>query len=103
MIKNFVDFINEVSGVELVGVEIGSGFGTTPLNNNTISSSDTSVISDIYNRIYTWDDYNKKYQDYLAVDGNPGPLIGFNKENLYTIVSFLEPNGPTEGEIKNNI
>jgi hypothetical protein len=59
-IKKFDNFINEVSGVELVGPEIGMGFGTTPLNNNTISSSDTLVISsDINNKMYTLDDYNQ--------------------------------------------
>jgi hypothetical protein len=89
MIKRFDDFINEVSGVELVGPEIGMGFGTTPLNNNTISSSDTLVISsDINNKMYTLDDYNQLYQDYLKSGG--GPLDGFTKENLDKIIFSLQ-------------
>jgi len=88
-IKTFDNFINEVSGVELVGPEIGMGFGTTPLNNNTISSSDTLVISsDINNKMYTLDDYNQLYQDYLKSGG--GPLDGFTKENLDKIIFSLQ-------------
>ena len=65
------------------------GFGTTPLDNNTISSSDTSVIfSDINNTIYTLDDYNQLYQDYLKAGG--GPLNGFTKENLEKIIVSLQ-------------
>ena len=88
-IKTFDNFINEVSGTELVGKEMGMGFGTTPLDNNTISSSDTSVIfSDINNTIYTLDDYNQLYQDYLKSGGNP--LNGFTKENLEKIIVSLQ-------------
>jgi hypothetical protein len=88
-IKTFDNFINEVSGTELVGPEMGMGFGTTPLDNNTISSSDTSVIfSDINNTIYTLDDYNQLYQDYLKAGG--GPLNGFTKENLEKIIVSLQ-------------
>lgn len=88
-IKTFDNFVNEVSGTELVGPEMGMGFGTTPLNNNTISSSDSLVIfSDIDNKIYTLDDYNQLYQDYLKVGG--GPLNGFTKENLEKVIVSLQ-------------
>jgi hypothetical protein len=88
-IKTFDNFVNEVSGTELVGPEMGMGFGTTPLNNNTISSSDSLVIfSDIDNKIYTLDDYNQLYQDYLKVGGSP--LNGFTKENLEKVIVSLQ-------------
>lgn len=88
-IKTFDNFINEVSGTELVGPEMGMGFGTTPLNNNTISSSDSLVIfSGIDNKIYTLDDYNQLYQDYLKVGGSP--LNGFTKENLEKVIVSLQ-------------
>ena len=89
MIKRFYDFINEVSGTELVGKEMGMGFGTTPLDNNTISSNDTSVLySDLDSKFYTMDEYNQLYQDYLKSGG--GPLNGFNKENLEKMIVFLQ-------------
>jgi hypothetical protein len=88
-IKKFCKFVNEVNGTELVGPEMGMGFGTTPLNNNTISSSDTLVIfSDLTNTIYTLDDYNQLYQDYLKM--GYGPLNGFTKENLEKIIVSLQ-------------
>ena len=88
MIKRFDDFINEVNGTELVGKEMGSGFGTTELGNNTISPGETSVLySDLDGNFYTMDEYNQMYQDYLKAGG--GPLNGFSKENLDTIVSFF--------------
>ena len=89
MIKRFDDFINEVSGAELVGKEIGSGFGTTELGNNTIGPDDTSVIySDLDGKFYTMDEFNQLYQDYLKLSGSP--LDGFNKENIDKIIVFLQ-------------
>lgn len=89
MIKKFNNFINEISGTELVGKEMGMGFGTTPLNNNTISSSDTSIIySDLDGKFYTCDDYNQLYQDYLKLSGEP--LDGFNKDNIDKMIVFLQ-------------
>jgi len=89
MIKRFDDFINEVSGTELVGKEMGTGFGTTELGNNTIGSDDTSVLySDLDDNFYTMDEYNQLYQDYLKSGG--GPLNGFNKENLEKMIVFLQ-------------
>jgi len=89
MIKRFDDFINEASGAELIGKDIGMGFGTTELGNNTISSGDTSVLySDLDSKFYTMDEYNQLYQDYLKSGG--GPLNGFNKENLDKMIVFLQ-------------
>lgn len=89
MIKRFEDFINEVNGIELMGKDIGMGFGTTELGNNTINSGDTSVLySDLDSKFYTMDEYNQLYQDYLKSGG--GPLNGFNKENLDKMIVFLQ-------------
>jgi hypothetical protein len=86
MIKRFDDFINET---ELVGKEMGSGFGTTELGNNTIGPDDTSLIySDLDGKFYTMDEYNQLYQDYLKSGG--GPLNGFNKENIDKMIVFLQ-------------
>jgi hypothetical protein len=88
-IKSFYKFISEVNGTELVGMEMGTGFGTTSLDNNTIDSGDTTVIfSDLDSKFYTIDDYNQLYQDYLKVGGSP--LQEFNKENLEKIIVFLQ-------------
>lgn len=89
MIKTFDNFIKEVNGTELVGKEMGTGFGTTELGNNTISSGETSVLySDLDGNFYTMDEYNQLYQDYLKSCGVP--LNGFNKENLEKMIVFLQ-------------
>ena len=88
MIKKFLQFINEISGTELVG-PVGPAYGETRLQNKTINVNDTDVIySDIGGRIYTMDEYNQLYQDYLKSGG--GPLNGFNKENLEKMIVFLQ-------------
>ena len=89
-IKSFSKFINEeVSGTELVG-PIGPAYGETRLQNKTVNFHDTNVIlSEIDNRLYTIDEYNNIYSDYLKVGGIPLP-DGFNKENLDKVITFLE-------------
>lgn len=88
-IKRFENFITEeISGVEMVG-PVGPVYGETRLQNKTIDTSDTDVIySEIGGRIYTQDEYNQLYEDYLKESG--GPLQGFNKENLDTVLFFLQ-------------
>lgn len=90
MIKKFNDFILEVSGTELVGL-IGPAYGETKTLNKTISTFDTDVIySEIGGRIYTIDEYNQMYQDYLKLGGSP--LDGYNKENLEKVIVYLQDN-----------
>ncbi len=87
-IKNFIDFINEVSGTELVG-PVGPGYGETRLQNKTVNSHDTNVVySDLDSRIYTEDEYNELYNNYLKSGGKP--LQGFSKENIDVILSHLQ-------------
>ncbi len=88
MIKKYLQFINEVSGTEMVG-PVGPGYGETRLQNKTINANDTEVIfSEIGSRIYTMDEYNQLYQDYLKAGGSP--LFGYNKENLDKVLFFLQ-------------
>ena len=89
MIKKFHQFIKEeISGTELVG-PVGPAYGETRLQNKTIDSSDTNVIySDLDGKIYTEDDYNNLYNDYLKVGGKP--LHGFTNENIDIILHFLQ-------------
>ena len=91
MIKKFKEFINEeISGTELVG-PVGPGFGETGLQNKTINSHDTNVIySEMDSKIYTIDEYNDIYGDYLKLGGSP--LDGFTKENIDIILDFLQTN-----------
>ena len=91
MIKKFNQFISEeVSGTELVG-PVGPSYGETRLQNKTINSHDTNVIfSDLDNHVYTIDEYNNLYQDYLKLGGKP--LNGFTKENIDIILVFLQTN-----------
>lgn len=88
MIKKFYQFIKEeVSGTELVG-PVGPAFGETRLQNKTINQHDTFVIySDLDGNFYTIDEYNELYNEYLKSGG--GPLDGFSKENLDTILSSI--------------
>lgn len=87
-IKSFMDFINEVSGTELVG-PVGPAYGDTKLQNKTVSSHDTNIVySDIDDKFYSEDDYNQLYNDYLKSGGKP--LDGFNKENIDIILTHLQ-------------
>jgi hypothetical protein len=91
MIKKYLQFINEISGTELVG-PVGPAYGETRLQNKTINVNDTDVIySDIGGRIYTMDEYNQLYQDYLKMGGPP--LIDYNKENLEKVLFFMQEEG----------
>lgn len=92
-IKKFNDFILEVSGTELPtgpGGSFGPGFGETRLQNKTVSFHDTNVfLSDIDNKFYTIDEWNNLYNQYLKSGGDPLGDGEFNRENLNTVVSFL--------------
>ena len=67
---------------------MGPNYGSTKLRNNTISTDDTDVIySEITSNIYTYNDYQQLYQDYLKKGGKP--LFGFNQENLDIVLSAL--------------
>jgi hypothetical protein len=91
VIKRYIQFINEISGTELVG-PVGPAYGETRLQNKTISVNDTDVIySEIGGRIYTMDEYNQLYQDYLKMGGSP--LIDYNKENLEKVLFFMQEEG----------
>jgi hypothetical protein len=87
MIKSFKQFNEEISGTELVG-PVGPAYGETGLQNKTVTFHDTNVIlSELDNKFYTIDEYNNLYSDYLKVGGKP--LDGFNRENLDTVISFM--------------
>lgn len=94
MIKKFKQFITEeISGTELPtgpGGSFGPAFGETRLQNKTINSHHTNVIEGIDGNIYSEDEYNNVYGEYLKIGGSP--LSGFNKENLDLILNFLENN-----------
>lgn len=87
MIKKYTEFINEVSGTELVG-PVGPAYGETKLQNKTINSHDTNIIySDIDGNFYTIDEYNELYNQYLKGGGSP-LQGGFNKENIDYILTY---------------
>lgn len=87
MIKKYQQFIESISGMELVG-PIGPAYGETGLQNKTVTFHDTNIIlSEIDNRFYTIDEYNDLYSDYLKHGGEP--LDGFNRENLDTAINFI--------------
>jgi hypothetical protein len=89
-IKLFQQFNEEISGTELVG-PIGPAYGETGLQNKTINANDTDVIySEFGSKIYTIDEYNDLYGEYLKLGGSP--LDGFTKENIDIILDFLQTN-----------
>ena len=66
---------------------MGPNYGSVKLRNSTIDTRSTEVLySEITSKIYTYDDYQQLYQDYLKKGGKP--LQGFNQENLKTILTF---------------
>lgn len=65
----------------------GPNYGRQKLK-NTIGSQHTDVIfSEIDNKLYTYEDYQEIYTNYLKSGGKP--LFGFSKENLYKILSEM--------------
>lgn len=91
MLLKFTEFINEISGTELVG-PVGPGYGETGIQNKTINSHDTNLIySEIDDNFYTIDEYNELYNQYLKSGGTP-IQGGFNRENIDMILSYLQGN-----------
>ena len=87
MIKKFKQFLEAISGT-IDTMPFGPGFTRQQLG-NTITQKDTEVIaSDITGELYTYDDYNQLYNDYLKKEGKPLDG-GFNKENLEIILTEL--------------
>ena len=89
-LKKYKIFIKEsISGTELVG-PVGPGYGETGLQNKTVNASDTTVIlSQIDGHLYTEDEYNDIYGEYLKKGGKPLPS-GFNVEDIDIVVSSLK-------------
>jgi hypothetical protein len=88
MIKRFKDFINEeVSGTELVGY-MGPAYGEQDIP-NTINKFHNSVLhSKITDKIYSLDEYDDLYNEYLIKGGKP--LHGYNNENLDLILYLIQ-------------
>lgn len=83
MIKSWKTFNEEISGTEY----------TTDLGLNTPTSPDTTPLnislihSDITDKIYTIDQYDQLYNDYIKIGGVP--LFNFTKENLEIVLHKL--------------
>lgn len=87
MIKKFKQFLEAISGT-IDTMPFGPGFPRQQLG-NTITKKDTEVIaSDITGELYTYDDFNQLYEDYLKKGRKPLEG-GFNKENLEIILTEL--------------
>jgi hypothetical protein len=78
------EIYESISGTELIG-HMGPNYGETKLP-VTLSQSDTSLVY-VGDKIYSEDEYDNLYQQYLTKGGKP--LFGFNKENLETVLSKL--------------
>lgn len=84
-IKNYKQFLEAVSGT-LAPVR-GPGYPEMELR-PTISQMDTNVVfDDGTDKIYSEDEYDELYRNYLQNGGVP-LMGGLNKENLEKILSF---------------
>ena len=83
-IKRFNQF-ESISGWELVGKHMGPGYPEQELA-VTLDSSDTEVLMGFDGNIYTYDDYQTLYNDYLKIGGFPLQQ-GFNRENLNIVLN----------------
>ena len=102
-IRKFKNFTESISGTELMG-SMGPNYGQQVLP-NSITSSDTQVImSDVDGNLYTKDDYDNFYQDYLKNNGKPLNNSEFNRENLTEVMAFLSQiNEASVDEVKSFI
>lgn len=89
MIKLYKKFIESISGTELVGNHsIGPNYPEQKLT-NTLSQSDTQILIGSDGILYTFDDYQDLYNNYLKSGGEI--LDGFSKLNLDIIIkSFTQ-------------
>ena len=87
MIKKFKQFLEAISGT-IDTMPFGPGFSRQQLV-NTITQKDTEVIaSDITGVLYTYDDFNQLYEEYLKKGEKPLEG-GFSKQNLEIILTKL--------------
>lgn len=85
-IKRFKQF-ESISGTELVGQHIGPGYPEQDVTNTQISTKETDVLySGITDQLYTYDDYQNLYNEYLKSGGVP--LHGFTKQNLDKVLFY---------------
>jgi len=83
IIKNYKNFLESISGTELVG-HMGPNYGeedNSPMKKLGITDV---IYSDIFGRIVTYDEYQDYYFNYLKKGGKP--LEGFNLENLNKVL-----------------
>lgn len=86
-IKPYKKFIESISGNELVGTKsIGPNYPEQKLH-NTLSKSDTQILIGYNGTLYTLDDYQNLYNDYLKSGGEL--LDGFTKVNLDIILKYF--------------
>lgn len=84
-IKSFQEFNEAISGT-MDTMPFGPGFPRQDFP-TTIGREDTTLLhSELTDKVYTEDDYQELYQEYLKKGGKP--LHGFNKQNLDTVLSF---------------
>lgn len=85
-INNFKQFKESISGTEMIG-SMGPNYGEN-IGPKTITSADTDVIySEALDKLFSKDEYDDLYQQYLAKGGKP--LHGFNKNNLDIVIDLL--------------
>lgn len=88
IIKRFKEYNEAISGTELVGKHMGPAYPEQDVTNTQISTKETGIIySDITSQLYTYDDYQALYNEYLKKGGEP--LHGFTKENLDKILLLI--------------
>jgi len=85
-IKNWFQFLESISGWELVGQHMGPAYPEQKLP-VTLSPSSTEVLMDKDGNFYVYDDYQSLYQDYLKKGGKP--LEGFNNNNLQIVLDLI--------------
>lgn len=89
MILRYIEFINELSGTELVG-PVGPAYGDINPKNNTINTSHTDIIySDIDGSFYSESDFQELRNKYIINFGKK-QMIEFNSENIDEMLNYLK-------------
>lgn len=83
-IKDYRSF-EAISGMELVGKHMGPGY---PEQDTEKMPGLRILYSERFGGMYTEDDYQDLYNDYLTKGGKP--LDGFNLRNLDIVLSVLK-------------
>jgi hypothetical protein len=86
-IKNWKEYVESISGWELVGKDMGPNYPQSKLP-NTLSNKDTSILMGIDGEFYTESDFMELFDNLSKTNKLNFELKEFNKSNLDNLLQI---------------